>query len=342
MKIGILFLLLARTCIGDPIPPSQECPEGWLQNLEHCFLFGSDGLGSWAEAKEYCEEKGGFLAEIPNEQTNTYLADNMKTDSKLQKKWWWIGANDIANEGKFTWDNSGAILEFNAWDTKQPDDWQKVGGEDCAALYYGQKGYYWNDMPCSGLTETITFSWGLWSFLGGYPLCQKDTTPGIQKLFGCTDGSNCKVALQTHHNKYVVAENNGQANANRDKLDIWEIFSVTFIGENKVQFKGHHGKYLVAENDGTVNANRDQAGSWETWTVETKGIGFAFKSVHGKYLVAESNGKLNANRAVAGSWEIFKVVHLNGETRNGEDQHNGQWNQHLDKVGSLEIFGGAH
>ena len=97
MKIGILFLLFARTCIGDPIPPSQECPEGWLQNLGHCFLFGSDGLGSWAEAKEYCKEKGGFLVEIPNEQTNSYLVDNMKTDSKLRKKWWWIGANDMAN-----------------------------------------------------------------------------------------------------------------------------------------------------------------------------------------------------------------------------------------------------
>ena len=94
MKIGIIFLLLARTCIGDT---SQECPEGWLQNLGHCFLFGSDGLGSYAEAREYCKEKGGFLAEISNEQTNTFLVDNMKRTSELQKKWWWIGANDIAN-----------------------------------------------------------------------------------------------------------------------------------------------------------------------------------------------------------------------------------------------------
>ena len=86
-------------------------------------------------------------------------------------------------EGQFTWDNSGASLEFTAWDTKQPDDWQKVGGEDCAALEYRQKEYHWNDMPCSGLNESITFSWGVWSFLGGYPLCQRDTTPGIETFF---------------------------------------------------------------------------------------------------------------------------------------------------------------
>ena len=130
----------------------------------------------------------------------------------------------------------------------------------------------------------------------------------IQKLFGCTYGSICKVGLKTHHNKYVVAEKKGKANANRDWMRSWEIFSVTFIGVDKVQFKGHHGKYLVAERDGTVNANRPWARSWETWTVENKWTGLAFKSYHGKYLVAESNGKLNANRNNASIWETFRVI----------------------------------
>ena len=136
---------------------------------------------------------------------------------------------------------------------------------------------------------------------------------GIQELFGCTDGAECKVGLQTHHNTFVVAEDNGEANANGDKLDIREIFSVNFIGEDSVQFKGNQGKYLVAEMDGTVMANRDSASNWETWIVEdTHEMGLAFKSDHGKYLVAESNGSLNANRDVADIWEIFKIVHPNG------------------------------
>ena len=139
---------------------------------------------------------------------------------------------------------------------------------------------------------------------------------GIRNLFGCSNGPNCEVGLQTHHKKFVVAEENGKANANRDKLDIWEIFSVIFIGENKVQLKGHHGKYLGALSDGTVNANQDLADLWETWTVEQKVSGLAFKSYHGKYLVAESNGELKANRHVADIWEIFRVVHpLQGKAR---------------------------
>jgi len=133
---------------------------------------------------------------------------------------------------------------------------------------------------------------------------------GLLNLFGCKFSSTCKIRLKTHHNKYVVAEDNGKANANGNKFDVREIFSVTFIGEDKVQLKGHNGKYLVAELDGTVNADRDQASSWETWTVKNEGIGggFTFKSFHGNYLVAEPNGELKANRNVVGEWETFKVV----------------------------------
>ena len=133
---------------------------------------------------------------------------------------------------------------------------------------------------------------------------------GIRNLFGCSNDPNCEVGLQTHHNKFVVAEENGKANANRDKLDIWEIFSVIFIGENKVQFKGHHGKYLGAQIDGTVNANQDSADLWETWTVEQKVSGLAFKSYHGEYLVADVEFKLNANRDKAVTWEIFRVERI--------------------------------
>ena len=52
----------------------------------------------------------------------------------------------------------------------------------------------------------------------------------IQKLFGCTDGSVCKVGLKSYHNKYVAAEVDGKANADRDWMLAHETFSVTFIG----------------------------------------------------------------------------------------------------------------
>merc|ERR1712051_63586 len=142
-------------------------------------------------------------------------------------------------------------------------------------------------------------------------LPHQDRQSGLVSGFGCTDASKCKVGLYTHFNKYVVAKDNGEANANTNGNTIGksEIFSVTFIGKDKVQFKGRFGKYLVAELNGRVNANRDVPGAWETWTVEKRGKWqFAFKSFHGEYLVAEPNGELNANRNVASEWETFRVV----------------------------------
>jgi len=189
MKIGILFLLFARSCLSDPLPLSRVCPKGWLQNgLGHCFLFGSAGIGSWAEAKEYCKEKGGFLAEIPNEQINSYLYDNIKTNSNLQKKWWWIGANDIANEGQFSWDNSGASLGFDDFNKlNRQDDLQRVGGQggkNCVALNCkNQNNCFWNNIPCNGNK-------------GGYPLCEIDTT---QTGCGNTHLNNLLESTSTDH-----------------------------------------------------------------------------------------------------------------------------------------------
>ena len=137
----------------------------------------------------------------------------------------------------------------------------------------------------------------------------------IEILFGCSDGSKCLVALQSHHKKFVTAEENGKANANREKYQSSEVFEATFHGPNKVTLKGYHEKLLYPKSDGTVNADLPFK-NWITqrWTVEYKGKdGFAFKSYWGKYLVAETNGALNANRNNAGLWEYFKVIKVKGK-----------------------------
>ena len=93
----------------------------------------------------------------------------------------------------------------------------------------------------------------------------------IQGLFGCTVGSDCLIGLKTFQNKFIVAGNDGTANASGENGDLRTIFAVTFIDDDKVQLKSKQGKYLVAEHNGNVNANRDVADTWETWTVEDKG-----------------------------------------------------------------------
>ena len=54
--------------------------------------------------------------------------------------------------------------------------------------------------------------------------------------------------MKTYHEKYVVAEYNGQANANRDHIGPWEIWTVTFVGNNQVQCQKY--RYANVSNTG--------------------------------------------------------------------------------------------
>jgi len=116
------------------------------------------------------------------------------------------------------------------------------------------------------------------------------------------------IVLKSVHNRYVVAEDTGEANANRQRIGVWEEFKVEFLGNFKIALKSFHNKYLVAESNGEANANREIRDTWETFTIEFVDANrVALKSFHNKYLVAEADGRLNANRDQRGPWEIFTM-----------------------------------
>ena len=47
---------------------------------------------NFEEANDYCEENGGWLADIPNQESLDFL---LSVNPDLKKKFMWIGANDI-------------------------------------------------------------------------------------------------------------------------------------------------------------------------------------------------------------------------------------------------------
>jgi hypothetical protein len=98
-----------------------------------------------------------------------------------------------------------------------------------------------------------------------------NTKNNIYVTFGDT------ISLKSCDEKYIVAESNGTANANRDAIGGWERFTIIRSGntENEnffcigdvISLKSWQNKFIVAESNGAVNANRDKIGSWERWTV---------------------------------------------------------------------------
>ena len=55
-----------------------------------CYHFGSTSM-NFEEANDYCEEKGGWLADIPNQESLDFLVSVNPYSTKTL----WIGANDI-------------------------------------------------------------------------------------------------------------------------------------------------------------------------------------------------------------------------------------------------------
>jgi tetratricopeptide (TPR) repeat protein len=67
----------------------------------------------WHEAKRLCEEMGGRLAVVKDQETLDYL-NKMKGPARL-----WLGATDEEEEGVWKWVD-GTLVEFDAWADKQP------------------------------------------------------------------------------------------------------------------------------------------------------------------------------------------------------------------------------
>ena len=53
---------------------------------------------NFEEANDYCEENGGWLADIPNQESLDFL---LSVNPDLRKKFMWIGANDIETVSTF-------------------------------------------------------------------------------------------------------------------------------------------------------------------------------------------------------------------------------------------------
>jgi hypothetical protein len=117
-------------CIKKPLP----APEGGTAvfcSVARTFL----------DAEADCVAKGGHLLSIHDPGTQTFV---VTTALGIQYADWWIGLDDRAEEGVYTW-TDGSPLDFSQWAVDQPDN--AGDNEDCVHLAPWASGD-WNDEPC--------------------------------------------------------------------------------------------------------------------------------------------------------------------------------------------------
>lgn len=104
-----------------------------------CYLI-SEGTKHFHEANEDCIAKGGTLA-IPrnSDETNTLRDYGKKSMPRVSE--FWLGVNDMVNEGKFV-DVNGMALQYFNWDRAQPN-----GGKRENCVFFSSQGK-WVDEVC--------------------------------------------------------------------------------------------------------------------------------------------------------------------------------------------------
>ena len=95
---------------------------------------------SWNDAQKACNEEGGNLATIFNQQTRDVVTGFMSKG--------WIGVTDQWQEGKWQTPIKGNI-PYTSWSSGEPNN---AGEEDCAMQHENK---LWNDVSCGSQQSFI-------------------------------------------------------------------------------------------------------------------------------------------------------------------------------------------
>ncbi|XP_075711551.1 hepatic lectin-like [Rhinoderma darwinii] len=113
------------------------CESGWQLFETKCYFF-SNTFSNWHKARTQCVFKSADLLVIDNENEQKFIS------GKTGNTPYWIGLNDIEEEGNWTWvDKTDYKSSYKYWMPNEPSN--NGAEEDCAQVWKEGK---WNDKSC--------------------------------------------------------------------------------------------------------------------------------------------------------------------------------------------------
>ena len=85
------------------------------------------------------------MALIQNATIQGTIATYLSTVDPSGGKMFWIGLNDLGQEGNYVWQDGTAATYFN-WRSGEPND--ADGSSDCVLVAYASQGRSWDDAGC--------------------------------------------------------------------------------------------------------------------------------------------------------------------------------------------------
>jgi hypothetical protein len=134
----------ARVCTGGDA--AALAPDG------SCLVHVTTAV-TYANAKLGCTAlgMGAHLAILKNAALDTFAETFIGAVDT------WIGANDLATEGTFLWED-GTALGFTNWATGEPNNANDAYQEDCAIIAGSRATKQWDDRPCDATEVTASGS----------------------------------------------------------------------------------------------------------------------------------------------------------------------------------------
>uniref|UniRef100_A0A914VZE2 Uncharacterized protein n=1 Tax=Plectus sambesii TaxID=2011161 RepID=A0A914VZE2_9BILA len=175
---------------------SQGCPDGWRQSgvIPNKCYYVTDQKKIWFEAEVFCKnaQPNAHLTSIASAFEN-YNVDAVATStlSGSACDQFWIGGNDIAQTGQFTW-MDGSPWGYTNWAPGQPDSTQHCVSSDAL------KTHQWKTEDC-GIDNCIICE----IFIGGSTFPPPTT---MQSTTTMTRTSNVNPPTATSPNPMTMAD----------------------------------------------------------------------------------------------------------------------------------------
>ena len=106
---------------------------------------------TWEQAKQYCEQNGGYLATVTSEAEQEEIESILyfyieQSDISLYAVW--LGASDTQETGKFAWITGESFSSYQKWADGEPNN--ENGTEHYLIMYNvspQEQQWFWNDAP---------------------------------------------------------------------------------------------------------------------------------------------------------------------------------------------------
>lgn len=128
------------------------CPEDWITYDDMCFQVNAhpEQKKTWLEANEACKSfEGANLVSLHDSSIQRKLGQSFSSVF-TKTGFFWIGLNDIQNEGQFKWTDQSKI-DYTNWGLNEQR--KNTDGLDCVRSELRTSVNLWSIADCNSTTE---------------------------------------------------------------------------------------------------------------------------------------------------------------------------------------------